>query len=56
VRIRIETMLKEKFMDRLIGKTITRDDYEQLLDDVLHKKGNPHDAAEGLLGRVSFGR
>jgi LAO/AO transport system kinase len=56
VRIRIETMLKEKFMDRLIGKTITRDDYEQLLDDVLHKKGNPHDAAEGLLARVSFGR
>ncbi|HEV7487471.1 MAG TPA: methylmalonyl Co-A mutase-associated GTPase MeaB [Thermoanaerobaculia bacterium] len=56
VRIRIETMLKEKFMDRLIGKTITRDDFEQLLDDVLHKKGNPHDAAEGLLARVSFGR
>src|SRR5438270_9373175 len=56
VRIRIETMLKEKFMDRLIGKTITRDDYEQLLDDVLHKKGNPHDAAEDLLARVSFGR
>src|SRR5947209_11973935 len=56
VRIRIETMLKEKFMDRLIGKTISRDDYEQLLDDVLHKKGNPHDAAEGLLARVSFGR
>ncbi|HEV7425039.1 MAG TPA: methylmalonyl Co-A mutase-associated GTPase MeaB [Thermoanaerobaculia bacterium] len=56
VRIRIETMLKEKFMDRLIGKTIIRDDYEQLLDDVLRKKGNPHDAAEGLLARVSFGR
>jgi hypothetical protein len=49
-------MLKEKFMDRLIGKTISRDDYELLLDDVLHKKGNPHDAAEGLLARVSFGR
>jgi GTPase len=56
VRIRIETMLKEKFMDRLIGKTISRADYEQLLDDVLHKKGNPHDAAEDLLGRISFGR
>src|SRR5437588_333156 len=56
VRIRIETMLKENVMERLIGKTITRADYEQLLDDVLRKKGNPHDAAEGLLARVSFGR
>src|SRR5438874_4254001 len=56
VRIRIETMLKEKFMNRLMGKTITRADYEQLLDDVLRKKGNPHDAAQGLLARVSFGR
>jgi LAO/AO transport system kinase len=56
VRIRIETMLKEKFMDRLIGRTITREDYDQLLDDVLHKRGNPHDAAEGLLARLSFGR
>src|SRR5438874_10991795 len=56
VRIRIETLLKEKFMERLIGKTITRADYEQLLDDVLRKKGNPHDAAQGLLARVSFGR
>src|SRR4051794_495497 len=54
VRIRIETQLKEKFMDRLIGGTIDRADYDQLLDDVLHKKGNPHDAAEGLLARVSF--
>jgi LAO/AO transport system kinase len=56
VRIRIETTLKEKFMDRLIGNTITRADYEQLLDDVLRKRNNPHDAAEGLLARVSFGR
>ncbi|MEA2162798.1 MAG: GTPase [Thermoanaerobaculia bacterium] len=56
VRIRIETMLKEKFMDRLIGGTISRDDYEQLLDDVLHRKNNPHDAAEGVLARVPFRR
>jgi LAO/AO transport system kinase len=56
VRIRIETMLKEKFMDRLIGHTIARADYEQVLDDVLRKKNNPHDAAESLLSRVSFGR
>jgi len=52
VRIRIETQLKEKFMERLIGGTITREAYEQLLDDVLHKKNNPHDAADGLLARV----
>ncbi|MCU1244438.1 MAG: transport system ATPase [Acidobacteria bacterium] len=54
VRIRIGTQLKEKFMERLIGGTITREAYEQLLDDVLHKKSNPHDAAEGLLARVRF--
>jgi LAO/AO transport system kinase len=56
VRIRIETMLKEKFMDRLIGNTIPRVDYEQLLDDVLQKQNNPHDAAEGVLARVQFGK
>ena len=54
IRIRIETMLKEKFMDRLIGNTIPRADYEQLIDDVLQKQNNPHDAAEALLARVSF--
>src|SRR5689334_13304990 len=54
VRIRIETQLKEKFMDRLIGWTMSREDYEQLLDDVLRKKNNPHDAAEGVLGKVKF--
>jgi LAO/AO transport system kinase len=55
VRIRIETQLKEKFMERLIGGALTREQYEQLLDDVLQKKNNPHDAAEGVLGRVRFG-
>jgi LAO/AO transport system kinase len=54
VRIRIETQLKEKFMERLIGGAMTRDEYEQLLDDVLRKKNNPHDAAEGVLSRVRF--
>lgn len=54
VRIRIETQLKERFMDRLIGGTISRDAYEQLLEDVLRKKNNPRDAAEGVLGRVRF--
>jgi LAO/AO transport system kinase len=54
VRIRIETLLKEKFMDRLIGGTLSRAEYEQLLDDVLQKKNNPHDAAEGVLGRLRF--
>ena len=54
VRIRIETQLKEKFMDRLIGGTVSREDYEALLEDVLHKRNNPHDAAESVLGRVKF--
>ena len=54
VRIRIETMLKEKFLDRLIGTTIAREKYESLLDDVLRKRNNPHDAAESVLGRVKF--
>jgi LAO/AO transport system kinase len=54
VRIRIETQLKERFMDRLIGGTITRDEYEALLDDVLKKRNNPHDAAEDVLGRIRF--
>ena len=54
VRIRIETQLKETFMERLIGGAVTREDYEALLDDVLHKRNNPQDAADGLLRRVSF--
>ncbi len=54
VRIRIETQLKEKFMDRLIGGTIPRDAYDELLEDVLHKRNNPHDAAEGVLRRITF--
>ena len=54
VRIRIETLLKEKFMDRLIGGTLAPRDYEQLLEDVLRKRNNPHDAAEDVLTRVQF--
>jgi LAO/AO transport system kinase len=54
VRIRIETQLKEGFMSRLIGGTVPREEYESLLEDVLRKKNNPHDAAEGVLGRVRF--
>ena len=54
VRIRIETHLKERFMERLIGGTVTREEYESLLEDVLRKQNNPHDAAEGVLGRVRF--
>jgi len=54
VRIRVETLLKEKFMDRLIGRTVAPADYEQLLEDVLRKRNNPHDAAEGVLERVTF--
>ncbi len=54
VRIRIETQLKEGFMDRLIGGTIARADYENLLEDVLRKRNNPHDAAESVLSRIAF--
>src|SRR5258708_7863907 len=54
VRIRIETQVKEKFMERLIGGAIGREAYEQLLDDVLRKRNNPHDAAESVLARVRF--
>ena len=54
VRIRIETQLKERFMERLIGGTIPREEYEELLEDVLRKRNNPHDAAEEILGRVRF--
>jgi LAO/AO transport system kinase len=52
VRIRIETDLKQKFMEHLIGGVVPHAEYERLLDDVLHKKNNPHDAAENLLDRV----
>jgi len=54
VRIRIETQLKEGFMDRLIGGSIAREEYEQLLEDVLRKRNNPYEAAEGVLARVKF--
>ncbi|HEX3580184.1 MAG TPA: methylmalonyl Co-A mutase-associated GTPase MeaB [Thermoanaerobaculia bacterium] len=51
VRIRIETMLKEKFMERLLAST---PNYEAVLDEVVQKRNNPHDAAIGLLSRVRF--
>jgi LAO/AO transport system kinase len=54
VRIRIETQLKERFMEQLIGGTIPRDEYEEMLEDVLRKRNNPYDAAEGVLSRVTF--
>jgi LAO/AO transport system kinase len=54
VRMRIEMLLKEKFMGRLIGGTVPQTDYEQIVEDVLRKRNNPHDAAEGVLTRVQF--
>jgi LAO/AO transport system kinase len=54
VRIRIETMLKEKFMSRLIGGAMPRAEYDQLIEDVLRKRNNPHDAAVEVLGHVKF--
>ncbi|HUP48556.1 MAG TPA: methylmalonyl Co-A mutase-associated GTPase MeaB [Thermoanaerobaculia bacterium] len=55
VRIRIETQLKERFMERLIGGAVPRAEYDALLDEVLQKRNNPHDAAEALLDRVRIG-
>ena len=51
VRIRIETLLKERFMSRLMTAT---PHFDQILDDVLHKRNNPHDAAEDVLRRVTI--
>jgi LAO/AO transport system kinase len=51
VRIRIETMLKEKFMGRLMEAT---PNFDRILDDVLRKSNNPHDAAEDVLRRVTI--
>jgi len=45
VRIRIETQLKEKFLQHAIAAT----DYERLIDDVYQKRTNPHDAADAVL-------
>src|SRR5436305_1376829 len=49
VRIRIETQLKETFMRRLMGVTTN---YDTILEDVLRKRNNPHDAAEKMIGRI----
>jgi len=54
VRIRVETHVKERFMERLLGGTISAEEYDRLLDDVLDKKTNPHGAAAAMLGRVGL--
>ena len=54
VRIRIETMLKEKFMSRVIGETVSATAYAQLLEDVVRKSNSPHGAATEILSRVGF--
>jgi LAO/AO transport system kinase len=51
VRIRVETMLKEKFMSRLM---IATPNFDAMLDEVVHKHNNPHDAAEDVLRRVTI--
>src|ERR1041385_1359821 len=51
VRIRVETLLKEKFMNRLMSAT---PNFDTILDDVLDKRNNPHDAAEDVLRRVTI--
>jgi len=51
VRIRVETLLKERFMNRLLAAT---PNFDQVLDDVVRKRNNPHDAAEDVLRRVTI--
>ncbi|HEU5161532.1 MAG TPA: methylmalonyl Co-A mutase-associated GTPase MeaB [Thermoanaerobaculia bacterium] len=52
-RIRVETHLKDRFMERLVGGA-GRAAYEKTLEDVHGKRQNPREAAEELLGRVKF--
>lgn len=54
VRIRIETQLKEKFMERVVGTVISSDAYDRLLEDVLEKRQSPHDAAESVLKKIGL--
>jgi LAO/AO transport system kinase len=54
IRIRIETQIKERFMERLIGGAISREEYDAILDEVMQKATNPHDAAESIISRVTF--
>ncbi len=51
VRIRIETLLKEKFMARVMVAT---PNFDAILDDVVRKHNNPHHAAEDVLRRVTI--
>ena len=53
-RIRVETHLKDRFMERLVGGPEGRSVYESLLEDVHGKRQNPREAADGLLARVKF--
>jgi LAO/AO transport system kinase len=46
VRIRVETQLKEKFMQH--ARAVSQN-WEQVLEDVLQKRTNPHDAADAVL-------
>ncbi len=53
-RIRVETHLKDRFMERLVGGAEGRRAYESLLEGVHGKRQNPREAAEEMLGRVKF--
>ena len=54
VRIRIETGLKERFMDRVMSETLGETAWQELLEDVHSKRINPHEAADRVLSRISF--
>ena len=54
VRIRVETQLKERFMEQVIGGTISRAEYDELLERVLRKEQSPHDASESVMSRIRF--
>jgi LAO/AO transport system kinase len=51
VRIRIETLLKERFMQRVM---IATPNFDEILEEVVRKRSNPHDAAEDVLRRVTI--
>ena len=46
-RIRIETLLKDKFMQR-----VPREEYGRIVEAVLRRRNNPRDAAEEILRRL----
>lgn len=53
VRIRVETQLQARFMERLIGM-VGRDNWEGMLERVHRKEQNPREAADEMLRKVTI--